>query len=185
MKPEHWAIADRCVGLAMTCPRLVRVDEPPGIMGGGGAYAAAHAKAVELGATEFIPFEDDAILCPNTFQLLMEDVEAHRHERIGFMACHSNNARLCPPEVVSPICAWTDLAAMSVTAWPNCNYFSDDLLCFDMRKAGFTHMISRGYVHHTGERSTGQGRRAGQLIEEGIAFCKATRPDFARYRGWL
>ena len=78
--------------------------------------------------------------------------------------------------------AWAEAARHdvfdSVGGFAPTNWFSDDLLCWDLANRGYSHFVSRSYVHHVGQRGTGQGKSSQQLFDEGIAWLRANRPDF-------
>jgi hypothetical protein len=153
----------------------------------GMAYKFAVEKAMESGYDEFVIANDDIIFTPSTYEKLMLTVDSV--ENAGFVACQSNYVRLDPPRVVSPVCAWVSAKSLEGLDWPDCNWYSDDILCYDMQKKGLNHYVSDAYVHHIGEHTC---RKPGEvqadvyarLHLDGYSWVMQHRPDFAKFRGW-
>ncbi len=187
-------------------PRLVLVRQPEDARSYGEAYQFAVERAT---AEEIILLNDDAVLLPTTVPVLLEDVELLRRHRPpvrpGFVACRSNFApgaqnirspnggtlrgglvrwtteqSILAAERVSPIAAWIERRALrEIGGFPPINWFSDDLMCFDLSRRGYTHFVSRAYVHHVGMRATTEdGTTPRDLLEEGLAWVRRHRPDF-------
>lgn len=151
-------------------------------------------------ATAQVP-DGDVILCnddcrihPDTVDLALDDVAElqGRHENPGIVAAHSNFARkgqslttvagTLPARlpVASPIFGWVAREALDVIVWPDCNWYSDDVICTDLAAAGFTCWVSRAYVDHFGERATRQhGETQRQLARAGQAWVREHRPELA------
>lgn len=164
----------------------------PGALGRHGAitqpdscstFGAAYGWAVsQAGPGPYILCNDDVIWQPHTLTRLLADVAklAGSGRQHGFVACRSNFVRLNPPHCVSPVCAYVTAEALAVTEWPDCNWYSDDVMCWDMVRAGYHHYVSPAEVFHLGERSTrGHGQTREQLETEGRAWVWANRPDAA------
>lgn len=68
-------------------------------------------------------------------------------------------------------------------------YFGDMLFSYDLERLGYSHFVSRAYVHHVGFRgSRNTGDNELKLWNEGIAWLAANKPDFLRtwvQRGYL
>lgn len=154
-------------------------------------YGAAHEFAVSLVHADLVLVcNDDVVVCPDTWPLLSADYDAARSSQFGppgFVAAQANYARPTqrafgpapnarPAAVVSPYFALVERDALP-ERWPDCNWYSDDVMCADMADAGRIHWISRAYVHHIGERSTGSDHDA--LDAAGRAWTAAHRPDLA------
>lgn len=182
------------------CVRLVR--QPPGITTGSEAWNWC---ATQTGADELLILGDDCVLHPDTLRLLLQDV-ATVHQafpgQVGFVGCRSNyvkgpqnirmanNAqrlgmaydseeRILQVDMVVPVAAWIRHAVFDlVGGFPPTNWFADDVCCWDLDNRGYRHFVSRSYVHHVGERATGQGKSPQVLLDEGLAWLKAHRPDF-------
>ena len=138
---------------------------------------------------ELILCNDDVVLTPDSHQLLLEDVAAlkDRHgARLGLVAAMADNARdiqnvrrtsvvdCREAERVSPIFAWMPKAAFETARFPPLNWYSDDVLCEDLREHGFHHYISRSYVHHAGSQTVGTDYA--KLNAEAMPWLREHRP---------
>jgi len=146
---------------------------------------------------EIVVCNDDIVFTPYTWQTLSEDVSKLKSENIplGYVACRSDYARgyqnirigkgkmewfrwetenqIIQTDVIAPICAY-----VQKDAWVDflpLNWYSDDVQCQDMAKAGKTHWVSRAYVHHVGSQTC--GFEATNLIESAKPVIKEHRPD--------
>ena len=162
----------------------------------GDAYNAVVQQAFQE-FDEVVVCNDDIVFTPTTWQSLSEDVSRLKSENIplGWVACRSDYARgyqnirlgegrmewfkyasehkILETDIIAPICAyihksdWIDFLPL--------NWYSDDVQCLDMQKAGKRHFISRAYVHHVGSQTCGFD--ATNLIESAKPVIKAHRPD--------
>ena len=146
---------------------------------------------------EIVVCNDDIVFTPTTWQMLSEDVSRLKGENIplGWVASRSDYARgpqnirigkgqmswfrwetesqIIETDVIAPICAW-----VSKEAWVDflpLNWYSDDVQCLDMQKAGKRHFVSRAYVHHVGSQTCGFDAK--DLIESAKPVIKEHRPD--------
>lgn len=189
-------------------PRLRMLTQPDSCRSYGEAYGFATRSA---GADELILMNDDAVLVPDSIPLLLEDAALVRREhpgvRIGMLAARSNfvggpqnirvandsplrpngngfesEGRILPLARVSPILARIERAALeAIGGFPPINWFSDDLMCYDLMKSGYTNLVSRAYVHHIGQRATTRGGVTEKdLHRDGLAWVREHRPDFWR-----
>ncbi len=184
-------------------PRMRLLRQAPGITTGSEAWNWC---AGQTDASELLILGDDCVLHPDTVRLLLEDVDTIGGlcaEPIGFVGCRSNyvkgpqnirfaNGATCLAgigyetegqifgvDMVVPVAAWIRHETFDlVGGFPPTNWFADDLCCWDLANKGYRHFVSRAYVHHVGERATGQGRSSQILLEEGLAWLRANRPDF-------
>lgn len=142
---------------------------------------------------------DDIVLTPYSWDMLMQDVRSLRdEENLGWVAARSDYARgaqnirlqhpgdingslfhssektILPAVVIAPIFAYIRREAW--INFPPINWFSDDVQCYDMNKAGYHHYISRSYVHHVGSQSVGSDFE--QCALEALDWCREHRPDF-------
>lgn len=186
-------------------PRARIVRQPDSCRSFGEAYGFAVAEA---GAADLILMNDDVVLTPSTIPTLLEDVGLIRREhpelRIGLVCCRSNwvpgpqnvrhpnggalrpNAmrydseeRILACDRVSPILGYISRGALDdIGGFPPINWYSDDLMCWDLRRKGYVNFVSRAYVHHVGQRSTTQGRTMEELDRAGREWVRANRPDF-------
>jgi len=142
---------------------------------------------------EVIVANDDVVITPRTIPLLMEDVanlKAIHGDKLGFVAALSDDARMSqniriergdePKEraVVSPIFAWMSKKAFETAQFPPLNWYSDDVICEDLNAAGFTHYISRAYVHHVGSQTV--GRDYSKLNAESLPWLRENRPEYVK-----
>jgi hypothetical protein len=173
----------------ITGPRITRVEQPKGLERFGPAFEFACGQTVD---DELIVMNDDAIMHPDTVDLLLEDVEKLRANsyKVGWVACRSTYIRphqraLGPEEqvlkapTISPVCAYVDREALAVTSWPPIDWYSDDLMCWEMAHHGYEHFVSRSFVYHIGERSTRErGETRQDLHDVGLAWIREHRPEF-------
>ena len=86
---------------------------------------------------------------------------------------YASEHKILETDIIAPICAyihksdWIDFLPL--------NWYSDDVQCLDMQKAGKRHFVSRAYVHHVGSQTCGFD--ATNLIESAKPVIKAHRPD--------
>lgn len=166
-------------------PADVLVRQPDSAASFGAAYQFAVA---QTSARRVLLCNDDIVCCPDSWALLDADHRAATAAGpAGFVAATANYARpgqqmvrpLQTPrrsDVVSPYFAVIDRDALP-DRWPDCNWYSDDIMCADMADRGRTHWISRSYVHHVGERSTGSDHAG--LDRAGRQWLLEHRPDLA------
>lgn len=154
---------------------------------------------------EIIIANDDIVLTPTSYSLLMEDVKslkAQHGDGLGFVAAHTDSAfpvqnirfqnngemdryrckwswegSIREEEVVAPIFAWISKKAFEAAQFPPLNWYSDDVICRDLGKAGFRHFVSRSYVHHVGSQTVGHDDGANAAQAE--PWLRANRPDYA------
>ncbi|MDQ7087772.1 MAG: hypothetical protein Q9Q13_07930 [Acidobacteriota bacterium] len=125
--------------------------------------------------------------------------------KIGFVACRSNfiagpqnirasnggalaancmrydsEDKIIGVNRISPVCAYIPRAALeAIGGFPPINWFSDDLMCWDLAQKGYSIFISRAYVHHIGQRASTQGGKTEEdLLREGQQWVRRHRPDF-------
>lgn len=180
--------------------RLVRQEE--GIRT---ASAAWNFAARQTDADELLVFGDDCVLLPDTLELLREDValaDGVTDAPPGFVGARSNyvkgpqnirsanggnlggirfdsEGRVFQTDMIVPIAAWIRHDVFDeVSGFPNTNWFGDDVICWDLENRGYRHYVSRAYVHHVGQRATGEGSSSQRLYDEGIAWLREHRPDF-------
>lgn len=168
----------------------------------GDDYNKAMAWAFEK-YDEIIIANDDIVLRPDSYELLLEDVSKLKRivrDKLGFVASRSDFVRPCqnirypatttdqlidttyeseatlkPADGISPIFAWVSKTAFQAAQFPPLNWFSDDVMCQDLNDLGFKHFVSRSYVHHAGSQTI--GRDARKLIEDALPWIKENRPQ--------
>jgi hypothetical protein len=168
----------------------------------GDAYNVAADYAFEHGKYDSIILSnDDVVLNPDTIKLLAEDEHILRSNdlKIGFLGVrsdyvlHDQNIRfpveedkqaglkweseqyIKPTGVIAPIFAVISKKAWDVAKFPSTNWYSDNIICHDLQKAGFRHFVSRAYVHHAGSQTVGTDFE--KCHEEPREWIKANRPD--------
>lgn len=199
-----WSGAEEPRGLpGNDCMRLLR--QPAGIKTGSEAWNWC---ASQTEAEYLLILGDDNVLHPDTLRLFLEDYlqlsAVVPREKIGFLGARSNYVKgpqniRCPngsPQLTSiqyategsivevpmvvPVAALIRHEVFDVVGgFPPTNWFADDLMSWDLGQAGYRHFVSRAYVHHVGQRATGQGKGSDVLWQEGVAWLRQNRPDFA------
>ena len=187
-------------------PRLEVVRQPDSCSTYGEAFGFAVERAP---GDELILMNDDAVLLPDTVSTLLQDATLLEHHpegiRLGLLACRSNFApgpqnvrsanggalrpngmrydtedRILPAARGSPVAAYVRRSALDdIGGFPPINWYSDDLMCFDLLERGYANFVSRAYVHHIGMRSTTEGGvTMEQLDRAGRDWIREHRPDF-------
>ena len=166
----------------------------------GDAYNSAVDHAFEDGYDSLIIANDDVVLTPNSYRLLNEDYEFLKDKfKVGFVGArsdyvlHDQNIRfpiegdsvsvlkyrseekIKETSVIAPIFAAISKEAWGEAKFPSINWFSDNIICMDMARAGFQHFVSRAYVHHVGSQTVGMDYE--KCLEEPKAWLQANRPD--------
>lgn len=141
---------------------------------------------------------DDAVLGPDSYKLLTEDWQKLKKENVGILGARSDyclpshNIRFPSPndninglrwasesdvkrvESVAPIFCIIDRDAyVKSGGFPPCNWYSDNILCEEMKKTGYTVYVSRSYVHHLGERTEGSNHQ--KLHRDALEQLKGTQ----------
>jgi GT2 family glycosyltransferase len=157
-------------------------------------FGESYNKAMEEAfqdSEEIIIANDDIVVLPNSVSVLLEDVQAiknHGVEKIGLVASITDNAKMhqsiqfIPADkriikstnMVMPIFAWISREAFREVQFPPLNWFSDDVMCEDLMERGYTHFLSRSYVHHVG--STTIGRDEDKHFNEALPWLTKNRP---------
>ena len=144
---------------------------------------------------EIIIANDDIVLRPESYKLLLEDVEfiKTQYDKVGFVAARSDAVRAnqsiqspIPREiyqspVISPLFAYISKQAFTDAQFPPLNWYSDDVMCQDLNNFGYTHFISRAYIHHVGSQTIGFDTH--QLTEDSKVWIKENRNKY--YKEWF
>ena len=174
----------------------------------GDAYNAAMDKAFSDGYKEIIIANDDVVITPTTYLKLEEDVKLLKRnfENVGFVGArsdyvlwHQNIRSYCANDnvvgvkyesedhiketgVIAPIFAYISKQAFETARFPSTNWYSDNIICDDLSKAGFKHFVSRAYVHHAGSQTVGTNFQ--KCHEEPRQWIRTNRPDkYKEYYG--
>lgn len=167
----------------------------------GDAYNEIVSNAFSTGHYDsLIIANDDVVLKPDTITKMQEDWKyVTREFKTGFMGARSDyilpdqNIRVAVEDdkfsglkwdsenyikmtdVIAPIFAAVSKNAWDVAQFPSTNWYSDNIICHDLGKAGFFHFVSRGYVHHAGSQTVGDDFK--KCHEEPREWIKQNRPD--------
>ena len=160
----------------------------------GEVYNEIMAKAFQT-HDEIIIANDDIVLRPDTYRTLLQDVQFIKTQcdKVGFVAARSDSVRpsqsiqspiprdiyMCP--VISPLFAYISKQAFSEAQFPPLNWYSDDVICQDLNNLGYTHFVSRAYVHHVGSQTIGLD--FDKLTEQAKPWIKENRNKY--YREWF
>lgn len=174
----------------------------------GDAYNAAMDKAFSDGYKEIIIANDDVVITPTTYLKLNEDIKLLKihSQKIGFVGArsdyvlwHQNIRSYCANDnvigvkyesedhiketgVIAPIFAYISKQAFETARFPSTNWYSDNIICDDLSKAGFRHFVSRAYVHHAGSQTLGTNFQ--KCHEEPREWIRTNRPDkYKEYYG--
>lgn len=143
----------------------------------GDAYNYAVTECFKDGYDSVIMANDDVVLRPDTYQLMLEDWnKLHGNgEKVGLLGARSDWV-LAPQNIrfpfdqndyiinhkfvsenyikevteIAPIFAAISKEAWELEQFPPINWFSDNVISLNLRKRGYRHFVSRGYVHHIG-----------------------------------
>lgn len=168
----------------------------------GDAYNTATDYAFQHGKYDSVILSnDDVVLNPDTIKLLAEDSEILESNGInlGILGARSDyvlpdqnirfpvesdqqvglrwasEAKIKQTAVIAPIFASISRKAWETAKFPSTNWYSDNIICHDLQKAGFRHFVSRAYVHHAGSQTVGYDYK--KCHEEPREWIKANRPD--------
>lgn len=175
----------------------------------GASYNILAREMMAEGHTVFAIANDDIVLRPDTWQTLQQDwnlLKASTYperQAAGVLACRHDYVRMGPQNVrfnygrsridsvqypeelqimmaksIAPI-----LAVYSAEAWvdfPEINWFSDDVQCYDMRRAGHTVWVSRAYCHHIGSMTMGRDNYE-QEQQQALVWLEKNRPDLKNF----
>ena len=142
---------------------------------------------------DVIVANDDIVLTPTSYSLLMEDVEL-LPGNTGWVSAKSDYVRgfqnirefkqrdgirymeegkIIPTDVISPLFAyihkdkWVDYKPI--------NWYSDDIQCLEIKENGYQNYVSRSYVHHVGSQTIGMDHQKNHLEAE--AWIKENMPE--------
>lgn len=142
---------------------------------------------------EVIVANDDIVLTPTSYSLLMQDVEL-LPEDTGWVSAKSDYVRglqnireyktrngiryleeekIIPYDILSPLFAyihkdkWVDYKPI--------NWYSDDIQCLQIIANGYKNYVSRSYVHHVGSQTVGMDHAKNH--REAEAWIKENMPE--------
>jgi len=168
----------------------------------GDDYNHAISRALDDGHLGVIVTNDDIVLTPSSYRILMDDVDVvdTLGRKVGLVGARSDairplqNVRLNqeaeqlngmrftheayirPAPAISPIFAFLSEQAFSECRFPPINYFGDDVICRDLAQRGYEHFVSAAYVHHIGSNTIGIDAQA--LTDESMPWLRANRQEY-------
>jgi len=148
----------------------------------GEAYNACMKEAFLDGHQEVIVANDDIVLDPTSYNLLIEDRKQlqAKNVKVGFLGARTNMSSLhmnvrnrltedhwngmqwASEQLIIQV-PWVApiFASVGIDGWPGfppLNWYSDNVACDDMAKDNFMHFISRSYVHHACSQTIGRSQ---------------------------
>ena len=168
----------------------------------GDDYNHVISRALDDGHLGVIVTNDDIVLTPSSYRILMDDVDVvdTLGRKVGLVGARSDairplqNVRLNqeaeqlngmrftheayirPAPAISPIFAFLSEQAFSECRFPPINYFGDDVICRDLAQRGYEHFVSAAYVHHIGSNTIGIDAQA--LTDESMPWLRANRQEY-------
>jgi hypothetical protein len=156
----------------------------------GESYNLAVEEVFSGGYGSCIIANDDIVLRPDTYGLMLKDICDLKDKKPGYIAARADFARkslnMCfastadPYKIgeVSPYFAY-----ITKEAWvdfPPINYWSDDIQGLDILNKGYQHYAGSFYVHHIGANTCKEN--AEKHVLESLTWIKQNRPDL--YKLW-
>ena len=187
-------------GSDLECSRHNTVNLPNNGTNYGDSYNDVVRYAYEM-FPEIIVANDDIVLTPSSFDLLIEDKVLLKNHNVGWLCSRADYVRglqnirdagqrrngvkfveenqVIQSDILSPL-----FGIISREAWVDykpINWYSDDIQCLEISAAGFTNYISRSYVHHVGSQTIGMDH--GKNDQEARSWIKNSMPEF--YEAWF
>jgi glycosyltransferase involved in cell wall biosynthesis len=153
---------------------------------------------------EVICCADDIVLTPDSYNFLLDDITALKKlhgDKLGIVAAHSDfvrssqNIRYAQSQSdkleacqwswekecravqrLSPIFHYFSKTMFEQIELLPIEWYSDDVMCEDLNALGYTHYISRSYVHHVGSQTI--GRDMAKLHNEAVPWLIKNRPQY-------
>jgi hypothetical protein len=157
-------------------------------------YNEAMSAVFEL-HDEIIIANDDIVLTPKSYEMLLDDVRFLKPQvqKLGFVSAMSDYVRegqsishtqsdwhIKECNLVSPLFSYISKEAFKEAKFPPTNWYSDDIMCKDLTALGYRNFISRAYVHHAGSQSI--GKDVMKHLEEAKPWIKENRPEY--FKEW-
>lgn len=192
------------VGIEDEPGEVISFPQPPDAVTFGHACRLLLAESAETADEDLLFLNDDTVLCPDTLQVLQEDLQLLADRRVGLVGLRSNfvagtqNIRTRHPHdaayagvkwpsesqviqvrQVFGVAFYVQRSTLNMVPadWTNLHWYSDNLLSYDLAQAGYEHFVSRAYIHHVGSRTGGRAKWA-EMDAEGRAWLTEHRPDF-------
>lgn len=161
-------------GSDIECSRHNTVNLPNNGTSYGDSYNDVVRYAFEM-FPEIIVANDDIVLTPSSFDLLIEDKVLLKNHNVGWLCSRADYVRglqnirdagetrngikfveenqVIQSDILSPL-----FGMISREAWVDympINWYSDDIQCLQISANGYKNYISRSYVHHVGSQTIG------------------------------
>ena len=187
-------------GSDLECSRHNTVNLPNNGTNYGDSYNDVVRYAYEM-FPEIIVANDDIVLTPSSFNLLIEDKVLLKNHNVGWLCSRADYVRglqnirdageyrngvkfveegqVIQSDVLSPL-----FGIISREAWVDympINWYSDDIQCLQISANGYKNYISRSYVHHVGSQTIGMDHKKND--DEAKAWIKVNIPDL--YHVWF
>ena len=170
--------------------RLIRVRENTGRTFGESYNKAVDAVFKYYDYDSVVIANDDVVLTPTSWNLMMEDAEALMDTKVGWIGIRSDSARMqqnfarmptdkfMPTDIISPYVGWISKEAWEYGRFPPINYFSDDVSSVNLSAAGYQNYVSSAYCHHVGAQTCKENND--QHVRESVIWLQKNRPDLFR-----
>lgn len=180
-------------GSDLECSKHITVNLPNNGENYGDSYNDVVQYAFQM-FPEIIVANDDIVLTPSSFELLIEDKVLLNNHKVGWLCSRSDYVRglqnirdagetrngikfveenqIIESEVLSPL-----FGIISREAWVDykpINWFSDDIQCLQITAKGYDNYISRSYVHHVGSQTIGMNNT--KNYQEAKGWIKENMP---------
>ena len=187
-------------GSDLECSRHNTVNLPNNGTNYGDSYNDVVRYAYEM-FPEIIVANDDIVLTPSSFDLLIEDKVLLKNHNVGWLCSRADYVRglqnirdagqvrngvkfveenqVIQYDILSPL-----FGIISREAWVDykpINWYSDDIQCLEISAAGYRNYISRSYVHHVGSQTIGMDHNKND--QEARGWIKNSMPEF--YEVWF
>ena len=187
-------------GSDLELPRHQTINLPNNGTNYGDSYNDAVRYAFDM-FPEVIVANDDIVLTPSSYQLLMEDKVLLKNHSLGWLCSRSDYVRgiqnirdagekrngvkfveegqIIQLDVLSPL-----FGLISKEAWVDykpINWYSDDIQCVEIKAKGYNNFISRSYVHHVGSQTIGMDHNKND--QDARLWIKNNIPEL--YENWF
>lgn len=187
-------------GSDLELPRHQTINLPNNGTNYGDSYNDAVRYAFDM-FPEIIVANDDIVLTPTSYELLIEDKVLLKNHSLGWLCSRSDYVRglqnirdagefrngvkfveegqAIQYDVLSPL-----FGIISKEAWVDykpINWYSDDIQCLEISANGYKNYISRSYVHHVGSQTIGMNNHKNDA--EAQAWIKINMPEL--YQHWF
>ena len=180
-------------GSDLELPRHNTINLPNNGTNYGDSYNDVVRYAFEM-FPEIIVANDDIVLTPSSFDLLIEDKVLLKNHKVGWLCSRADYVRglqniregstrngvkfveesqVINSDVLSPL-----FGIISREAWVDyqpINWYSDDIQCLEICAAGYNNYVSRSYVHHVGSQTIGMDHQKND--DEARAWIKVNIPE--------